>query len=752
MARQVNSLSELLSSSASESQIFEGLDELIPSSVLYSLVASTPIVPEPQQQPQPQLPFQVAELPALPEALPEGGFLDMIQYVESLAQPEAELQAPIQAVEQPVFPEAGPSQRRAPRSKRYSHVQIKALETFIAVHPTPTYEQKFLLSQQIGLTMKKINKWILKHKAPVIQSDEQLIAELISRNEELLKEIEELKMQNRILINALQAGNCPQCGGPVPPPGVQQQPRVDVNPPQPEFLEVSSDDSIDQELLWGDIRDFMPTSTEHSLMLVPSEDLLGPAHDLVGVPAEEVSSIVRRARDEFIFMATAGYPLWVSSDSNAFHPETLNYGEYLRMSQRGIPAPFFQSEASRDTATIRASPITIVQTLMEVDQWLHIFCSMITNAQILEVLSPGEEESYKERKQVMSAELVLTTPYVPAREAQFIRYSHQQLDGSWIVVDVSVDELRQFHRPSTRSVCRKRPSGCLIRDMQNGSSLVTWVENVDVREKEDEMHAILKPFVESSFAFGASRWIATLQRQAERFIYSTGINISPSDAPISPEGRRSLTMTANKMVISFCTDICNSTYHHWTSSNKTRQKTMEVKTNKRRGDPGKPPGLHRTAGCTVELISSHNRVFDYLRDIQNRPQWERMSSGSLVQALANITTGPDPRNCISVLAMSNHKEILILQECCTDATGSYVIFGPITPNDFQSMLYGVDQDLPLMPFGFSILPNVSGSILDGTLLTMVFQITVKNVSSKQAVEVVTQIVKEALQKIIEAVN
>ncbi|KAK9928993.1 hypothetical protein M0R45_026104 [Rubus argutus] len=215
-----------------ESQIFEGLDELIPSSVLYSLVASTPIVPEPQQEPQPQLPFQVAELPALPEALPEGGFLDMIQYVESLAQPEAEIQAPIQAVEQPVFPEAGPSQRRAPRSKRYSHVQIKALETFIAVHPTPTYEQKFLLSQQIGLTMKKINKWILKHKAPVIQSDEQLIAELISRNEELLKEIEELKMQNRILINALQAGNCPQCGGPVPPPGVQQQPRVDVNPPQ----------------------------------------------------------------------------------------------------------------------------------------------------------------------------------------------------------------------------------------------------------------------------------------------------------------------------------------------------------------------------------------------------------------------------------------------------------------------------------------------------------------------------------------
>ncbi|KAK9922392.1 hypothetical protein M0R45_030857 [Rubus argutus] len=390
-------------------------------------------------------------------------------------------------------------------------------------------------------------------------------------------------------------------------------------------------------------------------------------------------------------MATAGYPLWVSSDSNAFHPETLNYGEYLRMSQRGIPAPFFQSEASRDTATIRASPITIVQTLMEVDQWLHIFCSMVTNAQILEVLSPGEEESYKERKQVMSAELVLTTPYVPAREAQFVRYSHQQLDGSWIVVDVSVDELRQFHRPSTRSVCRKRPSGCLIRDMQNGSSLVTWVENVDVREKEDEMHAILKPFVESSFAFGASRWISTLQRQAERFIYSTGINISPSDAPISPEGRRSLTMTANKMVVSFVLTYAT---------------------------PRTITGLHQTK--------------------QDRKLWRsRPTSEGVI--LAN------PLDCTVLQAALWSSSHLIIESSITSATYRTDLSG-------NSMLYGVDQDLPLMPFGFSILPNVSGSILDGTLLTMVFQITVKNVSSKQAVEVVTQIVKEALQKIIEAVN
>jgi homeobox-leucine zipper protein len=288
--------------------------------------------------------------------------------------------------------------------------------------------------------------------------------------------------------------------------------------------------------------------------------------------------------------------------------------------------------------------------------------------------------------------------------------------------------------------------------MQNGSSLVTWVENVDVNDKMQDMHPKLVPFVESGFAFGARRWISILQVQAERFIYSMGINTSPSDTPISPEGRRSLAITAKKMVISFCSDVCNSTYHNWSSSNKTREKTMEVKTNKRRGDPGKPPGLHRTAGCTIELISSHNRVFDYLRDIRNRPQWERMSSNSIVHELATFSTGPDPRNCISVLAISMHNDLLLLQECSTDETGSFVIFAPIEKAAFQSLLCGVDHDIPLMPFGFCILPNVSGSILDGTLLTIVFQITVKNISKKKAVEVVTQSVKETLHKIIEAVN
>ena len=180
---------------------------------------------------------------------------------------------------------------------------------------------------------------------------------------------------------------------------------------------------------------------------------------------------------------------------------------------------------------------------------------------------------------------------------------------------------------------------------------------------------------------------------------------------------------------------------------------MVVLTNKRKGDPRKPPGLNRTAGCTVKHISHHTRVFDFLRDVQLRNLWDSLSIDKSVHVLASFITGLDQRNCISVLAISNHDDFLILQECCTDATGSYVIYAPIDHATFQSMLFGADPEpIPLMSSGFSILPDVSGDVLDGTLLTMVFQISVKAMSTTSAVELATAVVQDTLRRIRAAVN
>jgi homeobox-leucine zipper protein len=68
----------------------------------------------------------------------------------------------------------------------------------------------------------------------------------------------------------------------------------------------------------------------------------------------------------------------------------------------------------------------------------------------------------------MTAEFQLPTPLVPTRESYFVRYCKQHADGTWAVVDVSLDNLR----PSPGARCRRRPSGCLIQEMLNGYSKV----------------------------------------------------------------------------------------------------------------------------------------------------------------------------------------------------------------------------------------------------------------------------------------
>ena len=161
----------------------------------------------------------------------------------------------------------------------------------------------------------------------------------------------------------------------------------------------------------------------------------------------------------------------------------------------------------------------------------------------------------------------------------------------------------------------------------------------------------------------------------------------------------------------------------------------------------------RVGSCQNIDLSHHTRIFEFLKYVQPRQLWDSISIDSSVQVLANFTTGPDPRNCILVFAISNHNDFLILQECCTDATGSSVIYAPINHSIFQCLLSRVQPEpFPLMSSGFSILPNVSGAVLDGTLLTMVFQISVRATSAKSAVESATDVVQETLLRIKAAVN
>lgn len=111
--------------------------------------------------------------------------------------------------------------------------------------------------------------------------------------------------------------------------------------------------------------------------------------------------------------------------------------------------------------------------------------------------------------------------------------------------------------------------------------------------------------------------------------------------------------------------------------------------------------------------------------------------------------------------------MLILQESCTDLTGSYVIYAPVDIVAMNVVLSGGDPDyVALLPSGFAILPDGAapvhhgGGILDvgsgGSLLTVAFQILVDSAPSAKlslgSVATVNSLIKCTVERIKAAVS
>ena len=97
--------------------------------------------------------------------------------------------------------------------------------------------------------------------------------------------------------------------------------------------------------------------------------------------------------------------------------------------------------------------------------------------------------------------------------------------------------------------------------------------------------------------------------------------------------------------------------------------------------------------------------------------------------------------CNDVMQSGNSNQqsnMLILQESCTDASGSYVVYAPVDVVAMNVVLNGGDPDyVALLPSGFAILPDGppgaaaaaqgENAVGGGSLLTVAFQILVDSV-------------------------
>ncbi|MQL90183.1 hypothetical protein Taro_022778 [Colocasia esculenta] len=668
-------------------------------------------------------------------------------------------------------PDATEAQRKK-RYHRHTPRQIQTLESMFKDCPHPDEKQRMHLSRELGLEPRQIKFWFQNRRTQMKAQTER------SDNCSLRAENDRIRCENIAVREALRNVVCPTCGGPPASEDsyfdeeklrmentrlkeeldrvssiaskylgrpISQLPRVQPIPISSLDLSVGGygaspalGPSLDLDLLPG-------SSSSTSMPPLPF-----PAGGLSEVERSLMADVAASAMGELIRLVQTDEPLWTKSAGDG--GEVLNLGSYDRIFPRAgnqLRDPEVRPEASRASCVVMMGATALVDMFMDSCKWMELFPTIIARARTIEVLSTGMG-GRSGSLLLMYEELQVLSPLVSTRDFLFLRYCQQIEQDLWAIADV------------------------------------TWVEHMEIEEKTP-VHRMYRSLVMKGTAFGAQRWLATLERMCERFSCLMAHGGSTRDlgasAVLSADGKASMMKLAQRMVNNFCGSICASNGHRWTTLSGPNDVGVRVTVHKNI-DPGQPNGVVLSAATSIRLPVSPESVFGFLRNEQTRSQWDVLSNGNSVQEVAHISNGQHPGNCISLLRALNASQngMLILQESCTDASGSLVVYGPVDLPAINIVMSGEDPSyIPLLPSGFTIIPdeapsttaaaaaaatmgaagastsssnNPAGS--KGSLVTVAFQILVSSLPSArlnlESVATVNNLISTTVQQIKAAFN
>ncbi|XP_023523434.1 homeobox-leucine zipper protein HDG11-like [Cucurbita pepo subsp. pepo] len=673
--------------------------------------------------------------------------------------------------------------RSRKRYHRHTANQIQRLEAMFKECPHPDEKQRLQLSRELGLAPRQIKFWFQNRRTQMKAQHER------ADNSALRAENDKIRCENIAIREALKNVICPSCGGPPLHDAYfdEHKLRMENAHLKEELDRVSSMAAkyigrpISQPSHFSSLELSMSSFGSHEMgcssldldLLPASSSSVLPIH-VSNMDKTLMSEVATNAMGELLRLCQTNEPLWMKSRSDG--RDVLDLETYEQAFPRAnVPLEnlHFRTEVSRDSGVVIVNSATLVDMFMDSNKWSELFPTIVSSARTIEVISSGMLGSHHNGSlQLMYLELQLLSPLVPTRHFYILRYSQQIEQGTWAVVDVSYNVTGGSQMVS-HSQCRRSPSGCLIQDMPNGYSKVTWIEHVEVEDK-GSTHWLFRDLIHSGLAFGAERWLATLQRTSERFACSMVTSSSSQDlGGVIPslEGRRSMMKLAQRMVNNFCASISTSHGHRWTTLSGTDEVGVYVSVHKSM-DPGQRNGVALSAATTIWLPVPPQTIFNFFKNDRTRSQWDVLSDGNPVQEVAHITNGSHPGNCISVLRAMNSTQnnMLILQESCIDSSGSLVVYCPVDLPAMNLAMSGEDpSNIPLLPSGFAILPdgrqdqgegassssdvhNRSG----GSLVTVAFQILVSSLPSGklnlESVTTVNNLISTTVHQIKTALN
>ncbi|TXG74772.1 hypothetical protein ES288_1Z012600v1 [Gossypium darwinii] len=634
---------------------------------------------------------------------------------------------------------------RPPKKKKKFHRhnphQIHELESV----PHPDEKQRRELSRRLALESKQIKFWFQNRRNPNEGIMIICLTTQLERHENvfLKQENDKLRAENDLLRQAIASAICNNCGVPAVPDEISYEPSqlmiensrlkdelnraraltnkflgrhlssssANPSPSPSQGLNSNVEVVVRRTGFCGLNNGSISLPMDLSLVMGLTMPLMNPSF-AYEMPYDKSAlvDVALAAMDELIKMAQMGNPLWIKGFGDGM--ETLNLEEYKRTfsSFIGMKPSGFTTEATRETAMVPLRGLALVDTLMDANRWAEMFPCMISRAVTIDVLSSGKGVTRDNALQLMEAEF-------------------QHSDSVWAIVDVSIN-LSNAANALMFANCRRLPSGCVIQDMDNKYSKVTWVEHSEYDEST------------FWFGFGAQRWIATLRRQYSSLAQLMSPDIHGED--INTVGKKSMLKLAQRMAYNFSAGIGASSVNKWDKLNVGNVgEDVRVMTRKNVNDPGEPLGIVLSAATSVWMPITQQTLFGFLRNERMRNQWDIC---------------PGQGNCVSILrgaaVNGSDTNMLILQETWSDACGALIVYAPVDASSIRVVMNGGDSShVALLPSGFAILP---GNTSDGCILTVGFQILVNSVPTAkltvESVETVNHLLTCTVEKIKAALS
>ncbi|XP_022868072.1 homeobox-leucine zipper protein ANTHOCYANINLESS 2-like [Olea europaea var. sylvestris] len=399
---------------------------------------------------------------------------------------------------------------KPPRKKRYHRhtpQQIQELEALFKECPHPDEKQRLELSKRLCLETRQVKFWFQNRRTQMKTQLER------HENSMLRQENDKLRAENMSIREAMKNPICSNCGGAAIIGEIsleEQHLRIEnarlkdeldrvcalagkflgrpisslasmIGPPMPnQSLEFGFGSNG-----FGDLN-VVPTTLplgSHDFGVGISSPLPVMPQTKVTMNATPIERSLERsmylelaltAMDELVKMAQTDEPLWLRNLENG--KEMLNHEEYMRTFTPciGMKPNGFVTEASRETGMAIINSLALVETLMDSNKWQEMFPCMIARTSTTDLISNGMGGTRNGALQMMHAELQVLTPLIPVRKVDFLRFCKQHAEGIWAVVDVSIDAIREAAGAPRFPNCRRLPSGCVVQDMPNGYSKVSF--------------------------------------------------------------------------------------------------------------------------------------------------------------------------------------------------------------------------------------------------------------------------------------